>query len=172
MKFMTRNGCALLAVLCLAVCGCSPGAPELAARQHADEQAVAATMQRYLQGLDRLDRDLYASAFAPDGVLDIDGSVRSGRDAMRKVVDQEAAFRQDMKDQGRTPRVLFHMETNVHLTFPAPDQATRTAYWVTYVREGKDPEGLSALGVGTSVDELQRRGAEWLITRRRISLQP
>ena len=31
---------------------------------------------------------------------------------------------------------------------------------------------LSALGVGTSVDELRRVGDQWLIAHRRISLQP
>jgi hypothetical protein len=35
---------------------------------------------------------------------------------MRGVIDQEIAFRKDMQDRGATPRVLFHMETNVHIT--------------------------------------------------------
>jgi uncharacterized protein (TIGR02246 family) len=165
-----RNIAAVSAIL--AGAACAPDLPEPAARRLADREAVEATMQRYLRGLDRLDRELYAGSFAPDGVLDIDGNGRSGRDAMRGVIDQEIAFRKDMQDRGATPRVLFHMETNVHITFPEADRATRTAYWVTYVREGVDPEGLSALGVGTSVDELQRFGDEWLITRRLISLQP
>jgi hypothetical protein len=153
---------------------CSPqgGDEAAAARRFADSEAIDATMHRYLEGLDHLDRDLYASTFTTDAVLDIDGHTRSGRDNMRAVVDNEAALRKDARDKGETPRVLFHMETNVHVTFPAPDRAERSAYWVTYVRVGKDPEGLSALGVGTSVDELRRVGGEWLIARRRVSLQP
>jgi uncharacterized protein (TIGR02246 family) len=166
-------GGAVLATLVLAVvAACAPTAPDAAARRLADREAVDATMQRYVQGLDHLDRDLYASSFAPDGVLDIDGNMRTGRNAMRAVVDQEIAFRKDMKDRGAVPRVLFHMDTNVYVTFPEVDRATRSAYWVTYIRVGKDPEGLSTLGVGTSVDELRRIGNEWLITHRRISLQP
>ena len=154
----------------LLLAACSPQAP--VAAQVSDRDAIDATMQRYLHGLDRLDRDLYAGAFAPDAVLDIDGKVRTGRDAMRGVIDDEIAYRKAMQDRGEVPRVLFHMETNVHVDFPSPGRALRSAYWVTYVREGKDPEGLSALGVGTSVDELQRLGDEWLIARRVISLQP
>lgn len=161
-----------MSAMVMVMTACAPAAPDAAARRLADREAVDATMQRYLQGLDHLDRDLYAGAFAPDGVLDIDGNLRSGRDGMRAVIDQEIAFRQGMKDRGEVPRVLFHMETNVQVTFPAPDRATRNAYWVTYIRVGKDPEGLSALGVGISVDELRRIGEQWLIAQRRISLQP
>jgi hypothetical protein len=159
---------------CVVMTACSPRGDEGAstARRIADREAVEATMQRYLQGLDRLDRDLYASSFAPGGVLDIDGNSRTGRDAMRAVIDDETTYRQAMQDRGEMPRVLFHMETNIHLTFPEADRASRTAYWVTYLRAGKDPEGLSTLGVGTSIDELARVDDEWLITRRRISLQP
>jgi hypothetical protein len=137
-----------------------------------DREAIDATMHRYLTGLDHLDRDLYAGSFADDGVLDIDGNVRMGRDAMRKVIDGEIDYRKGQKDRGETPRVLFHMETNVNVSFTDPDHVERTAYWVTYIRVGKDPEGLSALGVGTSVDLLARIDNQWLITKRTISLQP
>lgn len=156
----------------LMVTACAPGAGDAAALRIADREAIDATMHRYLTGLDHLDRDLYASSFDEDGVLDIDGTVRTGRDAMRAVIDNEVDYRKGQQDAGQIPRVLFHMETNIHVTFPEPDRAERSAYWVTYIREGKDPEGLSALGVGTSVDELRRVGDEWLITRRTISLQP
>ena len=166
----------LLAALgCLAgttACTRDDGAAAATARRVADREAIDATMQRYLTGLDHLDRELYASTFATDAVLDIDGNVRTGRDAMRKVIDSEIDFRKAMQQRGETPRVLFHMETNVHVTFPEADRAERRAYWVTYIRVGKDPEGLSALGVGTSVDELRRYGDEWLIAKRNISLDP
>jgi hypothetical protein len=171
--FAARAG--TLAALCIAVAACSPpGSDETtaAARRLADREAIDATMHRYLEGLDHLDRDLYASTFTPDAVLDIDGNTRSGRDNMRAVIDNESALRKAARDKGETPRVLFHMETNVHVTFPEADRAERSAYWVTYIRVGKDPEGLSALGVGTSVDELRRVGGEWLIAKRRISLKP
>lgn len=165
----------VLAALCMTAAACSPRAGDgatAAARRLADREAIDATMHRYLQGLDHLDRDLYASTFITDAVLDIDGNTRSGRDNMRLVIDNEAALRKAARDKGETPRVLFHMETNVHVTFPEADRAERSAYWVTYIRVGKDPEGLSALGVGTSVDELRRVSGEWLIAKRRISLQP
>ena len=162
---------ALLVAACLAATACGEN-HRAAERRLDDRAAVDATMHRYVTGLDHLDREMYAGTFADDGVLDIDGKMSTGRDAMRKVIDNEIAFRKAQSDRGETPRVLFHMETNIHVTFPDTDHARRTAYWVTYVREGKDPEGLSALGVGTSVDELKRVGADWLIAKRSISLQP
>jgi hypothetical protein len=171
MTFAFQGRCALLVAACLAAAACSAdhrGAePRLA-----DRATVDATMHRYVTGLDHLDREMYASTFAEDGVLVIDGKQSMGRDAMRKVIDNEIAYRKAQQDRGEIPRVLFHMETNIHVTYPDPDHAERTAYWVTYIREGKDPEGLSALGVGTSVDELKRVGDEWLIAKRSISLQP
>jgi len=163
---------ALAACLAASACTSDPGAGAAAAQRLADREGIDATMHRYLTGLDHLDRELYAGTFSEDAVLDIDGSLSTGRDAMRKVIDNEIEYRKAQKDRGETPRVLFHMETNIHVTFPDNDRAERSAYWVTYIREGKDPEGLSALGVGTSVDELRRIDGEWLITRRGISLQP
>lgn len=162
------------AALCLAVAlvaACSPQG-DGAAQRLADREAIDATLHRYLTGLDHLDRELYAGSFTEDCTLDIDGDVRTGRDAMRAVIDSETDYRKAQQERGETPRALFHMETNVNLTFPEADRAERTAYWVTFIREGKDPEGLSTLGVGTSVDELQRVGDEWLIARRTISLEP
>ena len=169
----TRALPALFLVASLAT-ACAPHheAVTAAAQRLADREAIDATMHRYLTGLDHLDRELYAGTFAEDAVLDIDGKQSTGREAMRKVIDNEIQYRKDQQDRGATPRVLFHMETNIHVTFPEADRAERTAYWVTWIREGQDPEGLSALGVGTSVDELRRSGGEWLITKRTISLQP
>jgi len=158
---------------CLAsACTSGTGDGAAAAQRLQDREAIDATMHRYLTGLDHLDRELYAGTFAEDAVLDIDGKQTNGRDAMRGVIDNEIEYRKAQQDRGDTPRVLFHMETNVNVTFPDTDHAERSAYWVTYIREGKDPEGLSALGVGTSVDELRRIGGQWLIARRTISLDP
>lgn len=169
----TRAMASLVLAASLAT-ACAPHheAVTAAAQRLADREAIDATMHRYLTGLDHLDRELYAGTFTEDAVLDIDGKSSTGREAMRKVIDNEIQYRKDQQDRGETPRVLFHMETNIQVTFPEADRAERTAYWVTWIREGKDPEGLSALGVGTSVDELRRSGDEWLIARRTISLQP
>jgi hypothetical protein len=171
MSNVLRRWQALLAIACLALAACGTD-HRGAERRLADRAGVDATMHRYVTGLDHLDREMYASTFTEDGVLVIDGKQSMGRDAMRKVIDNEIAFRKAQSDRGEIPRVLFHMETNIHVTYPDADHAERTAYWVTYIREGKDPEGLSALGVGTSVDELKRVGDEWLIAKRSISLQP
>jgi hypothetical protein len=138
----------------------------------ADRDAVEAALSRYTHGLDRLDAELYTSSFAPDGVLVIAGTSRQGHDALRKVIADEAALRQASKARGEPPRTLFHLESNSHITFPAPDRAEHEAYWITISRTADTPEGMQVLGVGTSTDELRRIDGHWLITRREISLQP
>ena len=163
-----------LAAILIAASACTrtSDAESAAARRMVDREAIDATLQRYLHGLDRLDADLYASSFAPDGELIITGQRHQGRAAMRAVVAAETALRQSIKERGEPPRTLFHFETQSHLEFPAPDRALHSAYWLTVSRTGESPAGMSILAVGSSTDELQRIDGKWLITRREITLQP
>src|SRR5262245_31112867 len=117
-------------------CTRTPDTPSALAQRMADREEIEATLQRYLHGLDRLDAELYASSFAPDGEMIITGDRHQGRDAMRAIVAREAALRQSMKDRGEAPRTLFHFETNSHLEFAASDRALHSAYWFTVSRTG------------------------------------
>jgi SnoaL-like protein len=130
------------------------------------------TLERYTRGLDRLDADLYVSSFAPDGVLMIYDTAHRGRDALRAIISAEARLRQSQRDSGQPPRTLFHLETNSTVEFTSPVKAVHHTYWLTANRVGERPEDLSLLGVGSSIDELQKIDGTWLITRREIRSQP
>ena len=163
-----------LAALLVAAYGCTrvSNADRLAAQRWADREEVEATLQRYLHGLDRLDAELYASSFAPDGEMIITGERHQGRDAMRAIVAAEAALRQSTKERGEPPRTLFHFETQSRIEFSAPDRALHSANWLTVSRTGDGAAGMSILAVGSSTDELHKIDGKWLITRREITLQP
>ena len=137
-----------------------------------DREAIDLTLERYTRGLDRLDPELYVSSFAPDGVLMIYEKAYHGRNALRGIIAQEAQLRQSQKDSGQAPRTLFHLETNSTVEFSSPTQAVHHTYWLTANRVGDKPEDLSLLGVGSSIDELQKIDGKWLITRREIRSQP
>jgi hypothetical protein len=164
----------LLALLALAVPACTPGsdAGGTARDRIADREAIEATLQRYTRGLDRLDPVLYVSSFTADGVLMIDAKKYQGHDALRTIIAQETRLRQSQQDGGQPPRTLFHLEGNSTIEFTSPVRALHQAYWLTASRAGERPEGLSMLGVGSSIDELQKIDGKWLITRREIRSQP
>lgn len=155
-----RTVAAMMLALLISACGAAPmgDGPTLA-----DREAVERTLLRYSQGLDRLDADLYVSAMAPDVVIAIDGDERQGHEAMRRIIAEEAALRQD------EPRTLYHLEANPVIAFTGPDAAEHHAYWITMSRT---PDGLDVLDVGTSSDRLRKIDGEWLIVRRDIWLEP
>ena len=164
----------LLSVLTIGVAGCTPGShvrstPSVGI---ADHEAIEATLQRYTRGLDRLDPDLYVSSFAANGVLMIYAKKYQGRDALRAIIAEEKQFRQAQQDRGQPARTLFHLEANSTIEISSPVPALHQAYWLTASRTGEKPEGLTLLGVGSSIDELQKIDGKWLITRREIRGQP
>jgi uncharacterized protein (TIGR02246 family) len=162
----------IAAVLLAPACTRTSDANNAVTQRMADREQIEATLQRYLNGLDRLDAELYASSFTPDGEMLITGSRHRGRDEMRAIVAQERALRQSMKDRGEPPRTLFHLETNSRIEFPAPDRALHSAYWLTVSRTGEGPAGLSVIAVGSSTDELRKADGKWLISRREIRTEP
>jgi hypothetical protein len=156
----------------LAACSPGPGMGDSGSARLADREAIAATLERYTRGLDRLDTELYLSSFAPSGVLMIYETPHQGPDALRKIIADETRLRLSQRDSGQPPRTLFHLETNSTIEFSSADHALHRAYWLTASRAGDRPEGLTLLGVGSSSDELQKIGGKWLITRREIRAQP
>jgi hypothetical protein len=165
---------ALLMTLVGALSACEAGtdSANAAATHLADREAIEMTLERYTRGLDRLDPDLYVSSFSPDGVLMIYEKAYRGHDALRAIVAAESRLRQSQKDAGHAPRTLFHLETNSTVEFASPVRAEHRTYWLTATRTADKPEDLSLLGVGSSVDELQKIDGKWLITRREIRSQP
>jgi SnoaL-like domain len=164
----------LLSVLTIGVPACAPRshADSTPSVGIADREAIEATLQRYTRGLDRLDPDLYVSSFAPNGILMIYAKKYQGHDALRSIIAEEKRFRQAQQDSGQPARTLFHLEANSTLEISSAVQALHQAYWLTASRAGEKAEGLTVLGVGSSIDELQKIDGKWLITRREIRAGP
>ena len=169
---LTRMALSIALVAELSACSPRIDSTASATAHLADREAVEMTLERYTRGLDRLDPDLYVSSFAPDGVLMIYDKAYHGRDALRTIIAEETRLRQSQKDAGQPPRTLFHLETNSTVEFSSPVRAEHRTYWLTATRLGDRPEDLSLLGVGSSVDELQKIDGQWLITRREIRREP
>ena len=169
----------IAAALCLMAAGgahaAQPAAPALtaadvAAMRYAGDRAEIENLQaRYLFALDWQDADVYASTFAPEGVLDWAGGVVNGRAAIHKEVEgMHATFaKRAAEDSHRRPARLRHMITSVVLKIDG-DKATSRSYW--FELDNNNPARTPVVsGYGHYDDELRKVDGHWLFTRRRIN---
>ena len=155
----------LLAVLLIA--------PAVASAQvnlgsYEDRIAVEDVMARYVWTVDSLDADGYVAVFTEDAVIDSNGSISRGRDEIRKIVTGLIQRRDDNKAKGLPTANLYHVISNVRITFPKPGEALHQSYWQT-VRRDKDGR-MTAAAMGRSADRLVKRNGQWLIQSRTLTV--
>jgi 3-phenylpropionate/cinnamic acid dioxygenase small subunit len=63
---------------------------------------------------------------------------------------------------------LYHVISNVRITFPKPGEALHQSYWQT-VRRDKDGK-MTAAAMGRSEDRLVKRNGQWLIQWRKLTV--
>lgn len=149
-------------------------APALASAQeklgtYEDRIAVEDVMARYVWTVDSLDADGYVAVFTDDAVIDSNGMISKGRDEIRKIVTGLIARREDAKANGLPiPANLYHVISNVRITFPKPGEALHRSYWQT-VRRDKDGRMVAA-AMGRSEDHLVKRNGQWLIQFRKLTV--
>lgn len=136
-----------------------------------DRVLIEQTLQRYVRGYDANDPDMFASAFAEDGVFEFNSETYIGRDAIRGYIEERNAGREERAAAGiGDPSArLFHVMTNSVITFTGPDTAEHSAYGMTIGRTTGETHISSS---GTYDDELARIDGEWLIRRRRLDQLP
>lgn len=134
----------------------------------ADRIAVEDVMARYVWTVDSLDADGYVAVFTEDGVIDSNGAISKGRDEIRKIVTGLIARRDDNKAKGLPTANLYHVISNVRITFPKPGEALHQSYWQT-VRRDKDGRMIAA-AMGRSEDHLVKRNGQWLIRFRKLTV--
>src|SRR4029434_9394278 len=117
-----------------------------------DRIAVEDVMARYVWAVDSLDADGYVAVFTEDAVIDSNGTISKGHAAIRKIVTDLIKRRDDSKAQGSPTANLYHMISNVRITFPKADEAVHQSYWQT-VRRDKDGRMIAA-AMGRSEDHL------------------
>ena len=133
-----------------------------------DRIAVEDVMARYVWAVDSLDADGYVAVFTDDAVIDSNGSISKGHAQIRQVVTSLIKRRDENKALGNPSSNLYHVISNVRITFPKPDEAVHLSYWQT-VRRGKDGV-MAAAAMGRSEDRLVKRNGKWLIQSRKLTV--
>ena len=149
-------------------------APAFAAAQgnlgtYEDRIAVEDVMNRYVWAVDSLDADGYVAVFTEDAVIDSNGTFSRGHAEIRKVVTGMLQRQEDAKAKGApAPARLYHVISNVRITFPKPGGALHQSYWQTVRR---DAEGrMIAAAMGRSEDHLVKLNGKWLIQFRKLTV--
>ena len=133
-----------------------------------DRIAVEDVMARYVWTVDSLDADGYVAVFTEDAVIDSNGSISKGHEEIRKIVTSLIQRRDDNKAKGLPTANLYHVISNVRITFPKPGEAVHQSYWQT-VRREKDGK-MTAAAMGRSEDRLVKRNGTWLIQWRKLTV--
>ena len=133
-----------------------------------DRIAVEDVMARYVWAVDSFDADGYVAVFTEDAVIDSNGSISKGHAQIRQVVTSLIKRRDENKALGNPSSNLYHVISNVRITFPKPDEAVHLSYWQT-VRRGKDGV-MAAAAMGRSEDRLVKRNGKWLIQSRKLTV--
>jgi len=148
-------------------------APVLATAQenlgaYDDRIAVEDVMARYVWAVDSLDPDGYVAVFTEDAIIDSNGSISKGHEAIRTIVTGLMQRRDDNRAKGLPTSNLYHVISNVRIAFPRPGEAVHRSYWQT-VRREKDGK-MTAAAMGRSEDRLVKRNGKWLIQSRTLTV--
>ena len=100
-----------------------------------DRIAVEDVMARYVWAVDSLDADGYVAVFTEDAVIDSNGTISKGHEEIRKVVTNLIKRRDDNKAKGLPTSNLYHVISNVRITFPKANEAVHQSYWQTVRRD-------------------------------------
>jgi len=133
-----------------------------------DRIAVEDVMARYVWAVDSFDADGYLAVFTDDAVIDSNGSISRGHAEIRKIVTNLIQRRDENRAKGLPASNLYHMVSNVRITFPKPGEALHQSYWQT-VRRDKDGRMIAA-AMGRSEDRLVKRNGKWLIQSRTLTV--
>jgi uncharacterized protein (TIGR02246 family) len=133
-----------------------------------DRIAVEDVMARYVWAVDFLDPEGYVAVFTDDAVIDSNGSLSKGHAEIRKIVTSLIQRRDDNKAKGLPTSNMYHVISNVRITFPKLGEAVHQSYWQT-VRRDKDGK-MAAAAMGRSEDRLVKRNGKWLIQWRKLTV--
>jgi uncharacterized protein (TIGR02246 family) len=133
-----------------------------------DRMAVEDVMARYVWAVDSLDPEGYVAVFTEDAIIDSNGNISKGREEIRKIVTNLIQRRDDNKAKGLPASNLYHVISNVRITFSKPGEALHQSYWQTVYRD-KDGK-MTAAAMGRSEDRLVKRNGKWLIQERKLTV--
>jgi hypothetical protein len=157
--------------------GCATQAPiDPAVQRFADREAIEAVLDATNRGFELSDPDLFASAFAPDGVFELQGKgpvfgfdkMRyEGRDDVRSIVAVrvERAKKADPTRLTYDPASLrrFNRNTDSRIELIDPTHARHTSTWMVVMHTNVD---IHISAIGRYEDQLEKRDGRWLIVKR------
>jgi uncharacterized protein (TIGR02246 family) len=133
-----------------------------------DRIAVEDVMARYVRAVDSLDVEGYVAVFTEDAVIDSNGSISRGHEEIRRIVTSLVQRRDASRAKGLPASNLYHVISNVRITFPRPDEALHQSYWQTVRRDENGT--MTAAAMGRSEDRLVKRNGAWLIQSRTLTV--
>jgi len=133
-----------------------------------DRIAIEDVMARYVWAVDSLDTQGYVAVFTEDAVIDSNGTISKGHAEIRNIVTNLIKRRDDNKAKGLPTSNLYHVISNVRITFPKANEAVHHSYWQT-VRRDMDGRMIAA-AMGRSEDLLVKRNGKWLIRSRKLTV--
>lgn len=116
-----------------------------------DRQQIADTLQKYIRGIDRHDKDLARSAFWPDGRINMGGS---GPQAVDEYVNHEERL------------LATYLSHQHHITGQTVEIRGNTAHVESYVLFLALPHNvaeMTELGSGRYIERWEKRKGEWKI---------
>ena len=125
-------------------------------------------MARYVWAVDSLDPEGYVALFTEDAIIDSNGSISRGHEEICKIVTSLIQRRDDNNAKGLPTSNLYHVISNMRITFPKPGEALHQSYWQT-VRRDTDGK-MTTAAMGRSDDRLVRRNGKWLIQSRKLAV--
>jgi uncharacterized protein (TIGR02246 family) len=131
----------------------------------ADRTEIQETMAKYVWTVDSLDADGYVSVFTEDATIDSNGNLSKGHDEIRKIVTGLIARREASKAKGQPTSNLYHVISNVRISFTGKNEALHESYWQTVRRKDNV---MAAAAMGRSEDRLVKRNGKWLIHSRKL----
>jgi hypothetical protein len=119
-----------------------------------DKQAITELSYRYSRACDRLDRDLLASVYWPDGTDDHGAFIGSAPDYVEWVIGLLSGW-----------IAVHHDNTNILIELDG-DVAYGEVHWAGYYTFPVNGRPHDQLAVGRYLDRYERRDGEWRIKHR------
>ena len=123
---------------------------------------------RYVWAVDSLDPEGYVAVFTEDATIDSNGSISKGHEEIRRIVTSLIQRRDENRAKGLPTSNLYHVISNVRITFPKAGEALHQSYWQTVRRDENGK--MAAAAMGRSEDRLVKRKGKWLIQSRKLTV--
>jgi hypothetical protein len=167
------SACALLATGCTP----APSADANAAQRLADREAIEDVLSRANIGFELSNPDLFADAFAQDGVYELAGEgpvfgyrkmVYNGRPEIRTIISDrlEGSRNTDPSTLSYDPASLrrYNRNSDSLIELVDDDSARHISTWMVVMKTNVD---IHTSAIGRYEDELVKRDGEWFIAKRR-----